>query len=108
MAKLVIALVAIHGLGKNETSRLLLDDLDLQAGTLTIRRDLARHTVYFDELTHSLAIAWLRERRRPRPPHARVRHRRQDRHEVRLHSPPRTAIFLAPIATWNLAKSSPT
>jgi integrase len=67
MAKLVLALVAIHGLGKTETSRLLLDDLDLQAGTLTIRRDLTRHTLYFDELTHSLAIAWLRERRRRWP-----------------------------------------
>ncbi|GAA2128870.1 hypothetical protein [Actinomadura napierensis] len=63
MAKLVVALVAIHGLGRNETPGLLLADLDLQDGTLLVRRRLARHTVYLDELTHTLAIAWLRERR---------------------------------------------
>ena len=63
MAKLVVALVAIHGLGKSETPRLLLDDLDLPAGTLAVRRELARHTVYLDELTLTLAIAWLRDRR---------------------------------------------
>ena len=63
MAKLVVALAAIHGLGKSETPRLLLDDLDLPAGTLVVRRELARHTVYLDELTLTLAIAWLRERR---------------------------------------------
>lgn len=67
MAKLVVALVAIHGLGKRETPRLLLEDLDLPAGTLVVRRDLARHTVYLDELTHTLAIAWLRERHRRWP-----------------------------------------
>ncbi|RVX40931.1 hypothetical protein EDD27_3378 [Nonomuraea polychroma] len=67
MAKLVVALVAIHGLGRNETTGLLLDDLDLQNGTLLVRRDLARHTVYLDDLTHTLAIAWLRERRRRWP-----------------------------------------
>jgi site-specific recombinase XerD len=67
MSKLVIALVAIHGLGRNETTALLLADLDLQNGTLLVRRELARHTVYLDELTHTLAIAWLRERRRRWP-----------------------------------------
>ncbi|MFC6083005.1 hypothetical protein [Sphaerisporangium aureirubrum] len=62
MAKLVIALVAIHGLGKAETARLLLGDLDLSAGTLIARRDPARHIVYLDELTHTLAVTWMRER----------------------------------------------
>ncbi len=155
MAKLVIALVAIHSLGKTETSRLLLvDDLDLQVGTLIIQWDLARHTVYFDEVTHSVAIACLRDRCRwprtanphllvsgqtagmdtrppissmvmndifkphglsasklrqdrildeakhtldPVSPHARGRHLRQDRHEVRLRRPPRTALHSAPV-----------
>jgi hypothetical protein len=64
MAKLVVALVAVHGLGKREIPRLLLADLDLATGVLTVRRHLGRHTVYLDELTHTLAIAWLRERHR--------------------------------------------
>ena len=67
MAKLVVALIAIHGLGKGETPRLLLGDLDLPGGSLLVRRDLGRHTVYLDELTHTLAIAWLRERHRRWP-----------------------------------------
>jgi hypothetical protein len=67
LAKLVVALVAIHGLGKSETPRLLLEDLDLSAGTLVVRRHLGRHTVYLDELTHTIAIAWLRERHRRWP-----------------------------------------
>jgi site-specific recombinase XerD len=67
MAKLVVALVAIHGLGNQETTRLLLTDLDLPAGRLLVRRDTHHHTVYLDELTHTLAIAWLRERHRRWP-----------------------------------------
>jgi site-specific recombinase XerC len=67
MAKLVVALVAIHGLGKRETPRLLLADLDLSHEMLTVRRDLGRHTVYLDELTRILATAWLRERHRRWP-----------------------------------------
>jgi integrase len=68
MAKLAVALVAIHGLGRNELPRLLLDDLDLHRGTLLVARpESARHTVYLDELTHTLLIAWLRERRRRWP-----------------------------------------
>jgi hypothetical protein len=64
MAQLAVALVAIHGLGKRETPRLLMADLDLPGGRLLIRRGLAWHTVYLDELTRALAIAWLRERHR--------------------------------------------
>jgi site-specific recombinase XerC len=67
MAQLVVTLVAIHGLGKSETPRLLVEDLDLPAGSLLVRRDLARHTVYLDELTQTLAIGWLRERHRRWP-----------------------------------------
>ncbi|MGY4102973.1 site-specific integrase [Nocardia sp. R16R-3T] len=64
MAQLVVALVAIHALGPKETAHLLLTDLDLPAGRLLVRRLDRHHTVYLDELTHSLINAWLRERHR--------------------------------------------
>ena len=68
MAKLIVALIAIHGLGKKETTRLLLDDLNLPPGQLARPpRSTGRHTVYLDELTHTLAISWLRERHRRWP-----------------------------------------
>ena len=67
MAQLVVTLIAIHGLGKRETPLLLLEDLNLPTGTLTTRRNLLRHNVYLDELTHTLAGAWLRERHRRWP-----------------------------------------
>jgi site-specific recombinase XerC len=67
MAKLIVALIAIHGLGKKETSQLLLADLDLPGGRILVRRAAQRHTVYLGELTHTLAISWLRERHRRWP-----------------------------------------
>jgi hypothetical protein len=67
MGQLTVALVAIHGLGKREVPRLLLTDLDLPGGRLLVRRPLALHTVYLDDLTRALAIAWLRERHRRWP-----------------------------------------
>lgn len=88
MAKLVVALVAIHGLGRNEAPKLLLDDLDLQDGTLLVRREFTRHTVYLDELTHTLAISWLRERRRRWP-------RTTNRH---LLLSQQTAVMQAPVS----------
>jgi len=67
MAKLIVALIAIHGLGKKETTRLLLDDLNMSTGHLLVRRSTSRHTVYLDQLTHTLATGWLRERHRRWP-----------------------------------------
>lgn len=67
MARLVVALVAIHALRKVELTRLHLADLDLARGRLTVHRGASRHTVYLDELTHALAVAWLRERQRRWP-----------------------------------------
>lgn len=67
LAKLVIALIAIHGLGKREVTELLLDDLDLARGKLVVHRPSGRHVVHLDELTHQLAAAWLRERYRRWP-----------------------------------------
>lgn len=65
MAELIVALIAIHALGKQETAHLLLTDLDLPAGRLLARRpDGRHHTVYLGELTHTLAIEWMRELRR--------------------------------------------
>jgi site-specific recombinase XerD len=62
LAQLVVAFVAIHGLGNREVTRLLLADLDRARGTLVVHRPSRRHTVYLDELTHRLTAAWLRER----------------------------------------------
>jgi integrase len=67
MAKLIVALIAIHGLGKKETTRLQLDDLNLSNGQLLVRRSTGRHTVYLDELTCTLATGRLRERHRRWP-----------------------------------------
>lgn len=67
MARFVVALVAIHALGPSEITRLFLDDLDLARGRLSVGRSTGRHTVYVDELTHSLAATWLRERHRRWP-----------------------------------------
>jgi len=67
MARLVVGLVAIHALRNVELIGLRLDDLDLARGRLTVHRGTSRHAVYLDELTHSLAVAWLRERQRRWP-----------------------------------------
>ena len=67
MAKLIVTLIAIHGLGKKETTLLLTDDLNLSSGRLLVRRSTGQHTVYLDELTHAHAIAWLSDRHRRWP-----------------------------------------
>jgi hypothetical protein len=67
MAQLVVALVAIHALGKRELANLHTDDLHLARGRLTVHRARGTHTVYLDDLTHTLATAWLRERHRRWP-----------------------------------------
>jgi hypothetical protein len=62
-AKVTVALIAIHALGKKETTLLLLEDLDLRRGQFAVRRPTGTHTVYLDELTRTLTAGWLRERR---------------------------------------------
>jgi hypothetical protein len=62
IAKVVVAMIAIHGLGKKETTLLLGEDLDLPRGQLSIRRPTGTHTVYLDDLTRTLIAGWLRER----------------------------------------------
>ena len=63
LAKITVALIAIHGLGKKETALLLLEDLDLSRGQLAVRRPTGTHTVYLDDLSRSLMTGWLRERK---------------------------------------------
>jgi hypothetical protein len=63
IAKIAVAMIAIHGLGKKETALLLLEDLDLPRGRLAVRRPTGTHTVYLDELARTLMTGWLRERR---------------------------------------------
>lgn len=63
-AKITVALIAIHALGKKETALLLLEDLDLSRGQLAVRRPTGTHTVYLDDLSRSLITGWLRERHR--------------------------------------------
>jgi integrase len=67
MAQLAVALVAVHGLGPLELTRLHIADLDLARGRLLVRHDTWRRTLYLDELTLGLAASWLRERQRRWP-----------------------------------------
>jgi len=64
MAKLAVALVAIHALRPVELRRLHLADLNRARGRLTVRRPVAGRDriVILNELTLRLAGTWLRER----------------------------------------------
>jgi hypothetical protein len=64
LAKVTVAMIAIHALGKKETALLLLEDLDLPRGQLAVRRPTGTHTVYLDDLSRELMADWLRERHR--------------------------------------------
>jgi site-specific recombinase XerD len=64
LAKVTVALIAIHALGKKETTLLLTGDLDLPRGQLAVRRPTGTHTVYLDDLSRTLITGWLRERHR--------------------------------------------
>ncbi|MGW6695834.1 site-specific integrase [Rhodococcus sp. NPDC054953] len=67
LRRLVIVLVGIHALRGVEIRSLLLADLDLARGRLTVRRPGRRHTLWLDTLTHQLAAQWLVERHRRWP-----------------------------------------
>jgi hypothetical protein len=67
MAKLTVALVAIHALTPAALRRALLVDLDPTRGRMTVRLITGPHTLYLHELTHALALDWLRERQRRWP-----------------------------------------
>ncbi|MFB7270685.1 hypothetical protein [Streptomyces sp. NPDC056244] len=61
-ARLIVALVAIHGMRATEVARLHLTDPDLAHGELAVRRRHGVHTVYLDQLTAELITEWLTER----------------------------------------------
>ena len=67
LAKVTVAMIAIHALGKKETTLLMLEDLDLSRGQLAVRRPTGTHTVYLDDLSRVLMTGWLRERHRRWP-----------------------------------------
>ncbi len=64
LARLAAAMIAIHALGKKETTLLLLGDLDLPRSRLLVRRLAGDHIVYLDDLSRALMAGWLRERHR--------------------------------------------
>jgi integrase len=61
-ARLAVALVAVHAVPEADLVRLQAADLDLAAGTLTVRRGHRHRVIYLDELTAALASRWLRYR----------------------------------------------
>jgi hypothetical protein len=62
LARLAVALVAIHAVTETDLIRLQAADLDLASGTLTTWRGLQRRIIYLDEITAALASQWLRHR----------------------------------------------
>jgi site-specific recombinase XerD len=66
-AKFVVVLVALHGMGSQDVTRLLASNLNLSNGRLITMRGGLSHTIYLDELTHAIATEWLRERHRRWP-----------------------------------------
>jgi integrase len=62
-ARLITALIAIHALGNDETSRLRLEDMNLPRGRMIARSGYGRRrTVFLDELTRGLLDQWLKYR----------------------------------------------
>ncbi|MFD3622334.1 hypothetical protein ACFWWT_45725 [Streptomyces sp. NPDC058676] len=59
LARLTIALAAVHAVPASEIRTACTADLNLARGTLELRRGLLRHTLYLEELTHQLAADWL-------------------------------------------------
>ncbi len=63
IARLAIALVAVHGLGITDLRTLRLAGLDATRGRLRVPRAHSRdHLVYLDTMTHQLALTWLEVR----------------------------------------------
>ncbi|WP_410583942.1 hypothetical protein [Amycolatopsis sp. lyj-108] len=67
LARLAVALVAVHALTNLELRGILLSDVDTAGGRLTIRRRDRTHTIFLDELCLELLLAWLAERQRRWP-----------------------------------------
>ncbi|MFI6518170.1 hypothetical protein ACIBF1_21615 [Spirillospora sp. NPDC050679] len=67
LARLVIALVAIHALPGHQIACLHTVDLDLSRGTLQARRGPLCHTLYLEDLTYQFTADWLTYRHRQWP-----------------------------------------
>jgi integrase len=68
LAKLAVALVAVHALHTEELRRTQMEDVDRSRGRLAIhRRGAPHHVVFLDELCLTLLDRWLRERARRWP-----------------------------------------
>jgi integrase len=62
-ARLITALIAIHALSNDETSRLLLEDMNLPRGRMIVPSGYGRRrTVFLDDLTRGLLDQWLKYR----------------------------------------------
>ena len=63
MARLVVALVAVHALGIADIRNLRLTDLDATGGRVRLTRRRGRnHLIYLDARTHQYALDWLKVR----------------------------------------------
>lgn len=65
--RIMIALIAVHALTRDDLRHLRLQDLDLPHAEIHIRRGADGHTVHLDPLTYQLITDWLRERQRRWP-----------------------------------------
>jgi site-specific recombinase XerC len=65
--RLVIALIAVHALTRHDIRHLLVEDVDLAHGRLTVRCVGGNDVVYLDATTYQLARQWLAERHRRWP-----------------------------------------
>lgn len=62
MARLGIALTAIHALKSHQSALIILSDLNLASGQLTVGDGYLKRTIFLEDLTMDLVAAWLRTR----------------------------------------------
>ncbi|WP_301177853.1 hypothetical protein [Actinomadura geliboluensis] len=62
IGRLLVLLVALHAIGVEELRHIMLDDLDLARGRLTIPKATTRWIVYLPPITLQVLDTWLRER----------------------------------------------
>jgi hypothetical protein len=67
LGRLTVALAAVHAVSGHDMRTIRTADVDLDRGTVEIRRGLLRHTLYLEQFTHRLAAEWLTYRHRRWP-----------------------------------------
>ncbi|MEU0041003.1 hypothetical protein [Streptomyces sp. NPDC006333] len=68
LAKLVVALVAVHALYPGVAARIRMADVDLAEGRIILRQGWGQHrSLFLDPLTMDLVSEWLRERQQSWP-----------------------------------------